>query len=254
MCLTFATPAHTWGLKKELNNPETASTCLTVKALKNKEIVYSLKIDPEFLNNFPVSELSLEIETALRIWLIHLEKLSGSHVKISRNENTDQSDLVVEIGRREPGDDSNGAFTQTILQPAPQRNFIKVKINADLMSSKTQTSYQYQRISKFLEHDESLESMLEEISFQEPQTLDEFANRRNITHADVFWTPYRVFSHEFGHAFGLCDTNPDLFEAQCDPEYRSTPPQRPSIMLYSNFFYLTNDDLEGLKTLIMRFI
>lgn len=83
-------------------------------------------------------------------------------------------------------------------------------------------------------------------------TVQTFATSRNLDYVSVFWSTYRALIHELGHSFGLCDTYIATMKDRCDPNFSSVD-QPSSVMKDSNYFYLTDDDKEGIQRLFLRF-
>lgn len=255
-----------WGIKVELRNPRILGASLASKAIKKNEILYCLKIDPSAESKVFSSELALEMQSALSVWLKGIKDAGAKSSTSKLISNCADADLEVQIGNRSIKDQSNGAFTQVHLQEfskdkKSQKDFILIKINMDYIWNETRglkgnANGQYQFapfsvLTKF-KKDFDLPALLNWVSFVKPASVDEVSEFLGASHGTVFWTTYRALLHELGHGFGLCDTNKEFFESQCDPLLRGNDPQPPSIMLNSNFFYLTADDKVGLSKLFKK--
>ena len=71
---------------------------------------------------------------------------------------------------------------------------------------------------------------------------------------EVYNNSFTFMLHEFGHAFGLCDTY--VGSNNCDPNYSSPTDiaeQPPSVMRCDDPIYLYPDDIEGIRQLFKRF-
>lgn len=259
LLLLLASPAHGWGVKQELlQSPRLLAASLTARAWRQSQIRYCLDLPPAAAERFPAASLHPQIAAALQLWLAPIAAQKGSPVAVVAVPCAAAADLKVMFGPTEQGDTSNGAFTAAQLQDKPQQDAMLVKIDSDYVWHETRNlpgnpngAYPWRDFAVFVRpQHETLESLMAEVSVRRPQTLDDFAVARKIGHSAVFWTTYRVFIHEFGHAFGLCDTNDDLLALQCDARWRSLGAQPGSVMKNSNYFYLTADDREGLAAML----
>jgi len=235
LAILDTTSVWPWALKKELEQQRPRQLCLTSKALKNHRLRYSLR------QSRPDPQTRVEIQAALGLWLEHFPPTSIESVEPGQ-----PCDLSVEFGATPAGDTSQGAFT------AVGEDCMIVRINTDHVwherrgiPGNANGDYFWQPFKALAGPGESLPSL---IAASRSQTLDQFASQRGFSHSTVFWTTYHTFIHEFGHAFGLADTN-QLMESQSPPAWRSAGPQPNSVMQTSNFFYLTPDDLAGLRCL-----
>ena len=192
-------------------------------------MLYTLALEGEAASRFTAPQVEAEIERALAVWTKGLEAAGGSRARGRKAGPGERCDLRVELGPRHPGDRSNGAFTQHILG---RPDFMLVRINVDYVWHEGGTDYRWRSMPFSL------------------GTVDDVAQQLGLTHPAVFWTTYRGFLHEFGHAFGLADTGDDLLRLQSDARSRSPGPQPNSLMKTSNYFYLTPDDRAGLAALV----
>ncbi|MBS2036088.1 hypothetical protein JST97_13955 [bacterium] len=219
--------ARGWGLKKELLNPSIGRLCLTYKALHSRVLRFRLVQDQESRRLFPPEQMRAEINSALALWSAPMGSLRW-------RESTGACDLRIEFGPTPAGDTSNGAFT------AVDKDCLVVRINRDYvwrerrgLPGNANGDYRWEPFPGLAQLTPNL-------------TVDALAQQRGVAHSRVFWTSYRAFVHEFGHAFGLADTN-ELLTSQSSPDLCSPGPQPDSVMKTSNYFYLTPDDLEGLR-------
>jgi len=255
-----------WGLKNELKNSRALAASLSAKAIKKSEISYCLKIDPVAERTFVLSQMELEAQSALKLWSQSFANAGNKVAKIKLEPDCGLSDLVIHIGNKEAGDLSNGAYTQLQLAKGPvekvnSKDFILIKINQDSVWNETRSLsgnrnglYKFASFSSLTKYKKNMDlaALINWVSFLNPATVDQVSRALGISHGTVFWTTYRALLHEMGHAFGLCDTTKELFETQCDSKWSSGGPQEPSLMLNSNFFYITQDDKLGLRQLRQR--
>lgn len=225
--LLLSLPAWGWGVKKELLEPRQRRLCLTYKALHQRRIRYRLVQDRESRRRFPPEQIHAEIASALRLWSEPLGR-----VRLLRTQG--ECDLQVEFGLTPAGDTSNGAFT------ALASDFVRVRINIDHLFHETRSlpgnpngDYPWRPFPSL-----SLPGS--------HQSLGDVAQQLGLSQDTLFWTSYRAFTHEFGHAFGLADTN-ELLTQESSLQLYSPGQQPDSIMKSSSYFYLTPDDLEGLR-------
>lgn len=230
-------PAYAWALKKELRQARARELCLASKALSQRLIRYSLRVQP----GFDDGDMQVEVEQALALWM---ESFPGSSVQ--RVEPGRSCDLRIEFGPRPRGDRSNGAFS------AVERDCMLVHINTDHvwhenrgLPGNANGDYCWQPFSALANPGQSLSALIQS---SRPLTLDQFARQRGLSHSTVFWTTYHTFLHEFGHCFGLADTN-ELLVVQSEPAMSSST-QPDSVMKTSNYFSLTADDRQGLQQAI----
>lgn len=260
LLLLLASPAYGWGLKQELvQTPRWLAASLTARAWRQPQIRYCLDLPSAEAVRFPAASLHPQITAALQLWLTPLVAQKGSPVGVAPVPCTDAFDLKIVFGSTAAGDTANGAFTAVLRQDQPAHDAMVVKIDSDYVWHETRNlpgnpngAYHWQDFAVFArpERGETLASLLADVSAHQPQSLDQFAAARGLGHSAVFWTTYHTFIHEFGHAFGLCDTNEALLAQQCHPQWRSAGAQPSSVMRDSNYFYLTADDRAGLRAVL----
>jgi hypothetical protein len=250
--------AAAWGIKHELRSTRSWKASLTFKAITRNAITYCLDIAPDFTARFPPAELAFETDAALQLWTIPLRPPHGGRIRIQQVACHGAVDLHVVIGPRQPGDNANGAYAQTMRAPDPAEDYILIKIDTDYIWHETrgvagnangnygwQTTMQALGITALAQ----LAPTLDAISITPPRSVDAVAQALHLPHSTVFWTTYRALIHELGHGFGLCDTNQELLEQDCDPLWRSQGAQPSSVMADANYFYLTADDQAGIMYL-----
>lgn len=255
--LLAAGQAHAWGIKEELRQPRALNATLTAKALNTGAVRYCLTSETQ---EALLDGAEQEFTAALALWLEQLRGLAGTSPVMSRTECA-EADIRVSFGPTKANDHSNGAYLQFMTDPATGTDYLILRVNTDFRWEETRSlpgnpngTYRWQPFVALARVDagETQASLIRSVSYDEKLSLDQFAERRGLPPSTVFWTLYRVFLHELGHAFGLCDTQSSLFAAQCDPQASDTGPQPSSLMKDSNYFYLTEDDIQGLAALVRR--
>jgi hypothetical protein len=241
--------ALAWGHIDILNNPVWVESHLVLPTIRNKEIKYCLTIDPKRLPEFQMRSMKLQVESALRTWLIPVQKagLIGD-IKITRVKcNTNEYNLKVDMGP-ESKHPEYGAYQ--VEKNENDRLFSFVRINTEYEWEGFKYIDTYKLLK--LESIQDLKGML--AGFEALRELDvtEFATANTVARNQLFWTTQRVFIHEFGHAFGLCDTIPTQRQ-NCDPNFL-TEQDKDSVMSNSMYMTLTKDDEEGIIALFKRFL
>ena len=225
--ILFSPCAWGWGLKKELMLAQVRRLCLSDKARHARELRYRLVQDEESRRRFPPEQMRAEIGAALQLW-------SAPFGTLGWTESTGDCDLRIEFGPTPVGDTSQGAFT------AVGPDCMVVRLNRDHIWRERRG------LPGNANGDYSWEPFPGLPRLTPRLTVDGLAQQRGVAHSRIFWTSYRAFIHEFGHAFGLADTN-ELLTSQSSPALCSAGTQPDSVMKTSNYFYLTPDDLEGLR-------
>ena len=102
----------------------------------------------------------------------------------------------------------------------------------------------------------NLQEFLRDISILNLTTTGELSERLKLDSTLVYLATYSTILHELGHTFGLCDLNQISINVNCDPLHLSVnlkDIQPKAKMNDANYFYLTEDDKEGIKSLFHRF-
>lgn len=253
-----------WGIKHELRSLRSWQASLTFKAVMHGTITYCIDIAPDLTTRFPPAALAIETEAALQLWTTPLLTPHGGHISIQQVACQAAADLRVVIGAHQSGSTANGAFAQTMHAPHPTQDYILIKFDADYRWHETRGlpgnangDYAWQNTMQGLGLASltQLAPTLTAISITRPRSVDAVAQALTLPHSTVFWTTYRALIHELGHGFGLCDTNQEWREKDCDTSWRNQGAQPSSVMTDSNYFYLTDDDQAGinfLKNLMQR--
>jgi len=238
-----------WGHIDTLQNPKWVESHLVLPTIRNKEIKYCLTIDPKHLQEFPVKSMKLQVESALRTWLIPVQNagLIGD-VKITRVKcDTNKYDLKVDMGPESKYPEL-GAYQ--IERNDNGRPFSLVRINTEFEWEGFKYIDTY-KIFK-LESIQDLKGMLAGFEALRELEVTEFATANTVERNQLFWTTQRVFLHEIGHAYGLCDTIPTQRQ-NCDSNYL-TEQTEGSVMSNSMYMTLTKDDEDGIISLFKRFL
>ena len=240
--------AHAWGHLKGFNE-EWRDAYLIQKALERSEILYCL--DPQNPADFPATSLAAQVEAAMSLWLNAIADDHPGTVQVRQVPCTDHSfNLRIFVGP-ESQYKTLGSYQLESLDG--ERWYSLVKINTDFRDRDDDgTSVAIVDFSALLARvplsfDEAFSTLR-----AQPMLVSAFADLERLSYVATFWSSYRSFVHEFGHSFGLCDTYGGYVEKDCDPHFRSDE-QPSSIMKDSRYFYLTEDDREGVRRLVQRF-
>ena len=247
--LFLAQASFGWGhLKTVASHPR---SFLLSSVLTKKQIHYCVEAKPDAKSlGFQVESLQIQIEQALSIWLDEVRRLGGPEVKVDGAIcSLDQSqDVDLEVIVYESGEVNRYPYTVTVDFPHPV-----VFINLSAVLEARQTIFHILDFSKLVPDGTSLPNFLKEVTLTHPQTLIEFSEKIGISPEQAHINTYSILFHEFGHAFGLCDTNAAMKD--CDPEHSSGDGnhQPSSVMRNAAFLYLTPDDRDGLSRLYQRY-
>lgn len=246
LLLCLGSDGHAWALKSMLDDPALLRSTLTSKVLKNHRIRYCLVME-EPCAALPRGTVKLELLMALSLWTKPLGPCGYDEVT------PDQPwDLKVEVGRTPAGDTSHGAFCRHL------GSGVVIRINSDFVWTETRSlpsnpngTYTWHTLTSVLGPGVTFERVARDAA-QRHLSLDDLAVQYTLSHSTLFYTSYRAFVHELGHAFGLADTNSEQLARQNDGRWRSPGEQPNSVMKTSNFLYLTPDDLAGLRAVAGR--
>ncbi len=264
ICSAFASRAWAWGELKVLDGYE-RHALLIYPAYQNHKIDYCLNLRDPAPGKFSYSSMEIEVPLALQQWLNAVKNWTGP-VKIKRVScSTPGLNLMVDVGPPPPHNyDPHQAFQYIVLSAKNAQVFDHVVLSTtysyyhdnailfdydfayvvrDLLKTKHITLQKL--IKRITKHQTPFKTIA---TWVEPQWGDQ-------SDAMVFNSSYYFLLHEFGHAFGLCDTNSlGIMKQECDPKYVSNwYSQPPSVMGNGSFYYLTADDISGVHHVFSRF-
>lgn len=237
--------AFGWGLNNDLNNPAWSKASLVFPALRNHSVQYCIEI---LSPRFRMETVVPQIESALRVWLSEMNKAGFPQVSVAQVScDSTTKNLKIVFGP-ETAFPEIGAYQSATVEG--DYAYSMVKIDSEF---RYKVADQNGPISDFFDlvgvPGEAFPGFLESVSFVSPKGVRELASEKGLNFYALYWSTYRIFVHEFGHSFGLCDTY--AADQQCDPAYRSAE-QPTSVMKDSLYFHLTDDDRAGVAALFAR--
>lgn len=249
LSLLISSTAFGWGHLVELNEP--IGKAHLVFAVKERlSINYCIDVDPAQTASFSHDSMKIQIISALKTWLVPVvdAMLISSLPKILEvNCDSANLDLKVQIAKelkwpmiasyQLEQQEQTRLFDLVKLDPYYRFNGVGFVDTRDVISDRTIDGL-VQSINKF--------------NLTPAYSVQKFAMQSGISYDHAFWTTYRDILHEFGHAFGLCDTIPSQITAHCDPKFL-TPGFENTVMSESNVLSLTGDDVSGILELFKRF-
>lgn len=261
LSIIFSTHSFAYGHLMRLNEEKVTDAYLIHKIVTGMDINFCVKTGvPSFNKN----KISLETSMSINLWLNAAEPLLEEYgIKRSMVNEVECTvktvdgrsifnpivDLEIEVtnGSFYPG---AAAYCRQLLENGKSAYFSYIRIVSD--SIKWNDIFKLVGIDNLSDNEK--EKFLQYISVDYPLTVSNFASKYNLPSKDVYWTTYKTLIHEIGHTLGLVDTYNPNFERQSDPNYRTEGEQESSVMKDMNYFYLTNDDIEGIHSLVRRFI
>ena len=260
--LGFGSRAHAWGMLPDLNT-KWRQSYLIYPVLQHHWVNYciSLKLPKDKNGNvinpghFSASSIGEQTRFALSLWLKAVRDLTGP-VTV-RQVKCDDDNLNLEI--------SIGPSNRHCAVSEAENNFgylyhtyINTKTTYLIywhsrLSRKPFYDFQY-LVKKYM-HELTLDYVMRYTNTQK-LTVGSFAEWASAPKAEVLFSSYPALIHEFGHAFGLCDTDNNPQDYDCDPNHVSVASpfdQPPSVMASDGYFYLTPDDIAGVRAVFHRF-
>jgi hypothetical protein len=243
----LAPAAHAWGLTTDLNIGW-LNAQLVNHVIQQHEIDYCVQIeDPRFAQG----TIERQVAAVLPLWLKPLED-QGIHGIAIRAVSCENGNFNLKI---ELGPEANYKTLGSYQLPQYQNGhfYSLVKVDSEYLYAGNGKSYPIVDFETFVPSGTSLDSLMHFVSIDQPATVQAFAATQRLDYTAVFWSTYRLLIHEIGHSFGLCDTYPSQVHVHCDPAFMSAD-QPSSVMYDSNYFYLTQDDITGIKALFARYM
>jgi len=248
--MLFPTFAWAWGLSEALNHPW-GKARLVFSVMNGNSINYCLQIADTGL--FQDQSISQQIEKALHLWLEPLRELGIHNTIISRVScDSPLLNLWVKVG---PDADFPSLYAYNMEQKNANGAYTYTKVTLNTAYIYNSGSKQYGPIDfiKFANNDLNRQKKEMDLLSLKQMTLAKFSATRNIDWLAVYYSTYKMLIHEFGHSFGLCDDYSAQAIDSCDSKFSSRD-QPPSIMRDAKFFYLTGDDIIGIRRLFARYL
>ncbi len=240
---------------------------LIYPAYQNHRIDYCLNLRDPAPGKFSYSSMEIEVPLALQQWLNAVKNWTGP-VKIKRVScSTPGLNLMVDVGSPPPphSHDTHQSFEYIDMNTKNAQLFDHVVLS---------TTYSYYHDNAILFDDDfayvvrdllktkhiTLQKLIKRITKHQTtfKTIATWVRPQwgDQSDAMVYNSSYPFLLHEFGHSFGLCDTDDVKFMKKegCDPNHVSNwYSQPPSVMASDDFFYLTADDISGVQHVFSRF-
>ncbi len=220
----------------------------------NKQINFC--INNEDPKDFDSNSIELQVRMALSLWL-QAANFGKSEVRISRiGCGGDDFNLKIDIS---PDSGCPSGACEKALQFETGKFYQRVKIDPKFEFVSTNGTNAY--TLDFKEVVTDLGKALGRVNFGLLQAVSYVSFENHLTSADVaqlvdtapdviFASTYPTLIHELGHAFGLCDT----YAGATNCEQFSVPlaSQPPSVMSSDGYFYLTTDDIAGIRAFMAK--
>ncbi len=246
--------AYAWGHLND-SNGRRHDLRLINKVIKNHKIIYCIEVKD---SSFNYKSIETQLKMALSIWLTPLQDVGVHNITISSSNCVEKKfDLKIEIGSESIHQNVSAYETVGFDD---QHAYSLIKINTDYVYKDMQRNKTYEPIDfkTLVPKEKNIFEFLQDISIINLRKVDELARILNLDHPSLYFSSYKTILHELGHSFGLCDLNGiSSNDNLCDPLYMATHPdkiQPQAIMNDANYFYLTDDDKEGIKSLYIRFV
>ena len=252
LALVAPTKVLAWGHLKDMATLWGPSH-LIQKVLAQPRISYCIEMmDP----NYSEESIDTQVKMALHLWLKPLEDDGLSPVQLTREDcSQNQFDLKIAVGP-DALHPNIGSYEQQLNDRGRHYSFIQFNTSYVYTDPNTKNNYPKIDFQKIVPSGQSLPDFLNSISIEQPTTPYLLSAQLGLDYIEVYEGSYRSFLHEMGHAFGLCDLYLPANQTNCDSQHLSTPldqAQPESLMNSSEFYYLTNDDVAGIRSLAERF-
>ncbi len=260
--LGFGSRAHAWGMLPDLN-AKWRPSYLIYPVLRHHWVNYCISLKPtkdangNVINpgHFSASSIGEQTRFALGLWLKAVHDLTGP-VAVRQVECDDNNlNLEVSIGPSDRhfvmsnAENYFGYFYHVYINTKYSGYF---KWNSQFYNVRI-NDFQY-LVDKYLPG-LSLEYVMAHADM-EKMGQESLAKWANVSTPYVHFSSYPALIHEFGHAFGLCDTDDNPQDYDCDPNHVSvaSPVDQPlSVMASDGYFYLAPDDIAGVRAVFHRF-
>lgn len=240
-----ASPAFAWGHLPELRLEEGRGH-IVFAATERARIGYCLDVGDA---RFSPSDLELQIEAALRVWLAEVEDILNAPVVIEKDCDQESLDLTVFVGPAGAGATNFGRHS---LVELGGRIVSKVSVNTAPKHGVPVVRTNLFDLGPALATASEKTAFLDRIRV-DGLTLHELSGELGLaTTLPLTSTIYQTLIHELGHSFGLCDAKEAAYQQRCDPAFR-TRLVPTALMSISGALNLTFDDREGIRALFNRF-
>ena len=254
--LGFGSRAHAWGMLSELD-VGFANAHLFRQVYKGHQINYCITLSEQDISpqaGFTYKTINTEARIALREWLNAVSDLTGD-VNLQRVKCSSHFvNLVIYYGAPR-SDDFHPSFEQSnAFGRAHPYSYVSINtVKYYMLDGVSTPTIDF---AKLLPPQMDLVTMLTWLIGQKmsDQQIVQWLGLPPDDIMKVYDNSFTFMLHEFGHAFGLCDTyaGPN----NCDPNYSSPKDiteQPPSVMRCDRPVYLYPDDIEGIRQLFKRF-
>ncbi len=262
ICSLTGSRAMAWGMMTSLNGPHKKAH-LVFPVYEHHSINYCLRLDRKTVaaGHFHYRSVNIEIRMALRQWLNAVKKITG-FVEISRVRCfSPKLNLMVTIGPKPSGTvDKDPSFSWAEWNTGFREYYHAFVISTYryFYNGTSYPTYDLQYVVKqyLASKNLTLRGFIKMISADQTSfdTIAGFVQPQwgYASKPVVYNTSYGDLLHEFGHAFGLCDTY--NVKLNCDPDHVSNWYYQPkSVMSAGNFLHLSTDDIAGIRHLFLRF-
>ncbi len=257
VCSLTGARAMAWGMLKEMDGPAKYGH-LVFPVYKNHQINYCISLSESDISpraGFTYKTINTEIKIALGEWLHAVSDITGPVTLRRVRCQSHFVNLIVYFGAPTLSDSAPSFSAADPFMRS--HNYEYVVINSVGRYPLNGISMPAIDFAKLIPPQLSLKSALEKLISQKmsDRQIVSWAglpNRDDIM--EVYNNSFTFMLHEFGHAFGLCDTYQGPHN--CDPKYSSVPhtsEQPPSVMHCDRPVYLYPDDIAGIRALFRRF-
>jgi hypothetical protein len=242
LCLLFASKGMAWGLLDPTGYWRKAT--ITYKLKQTNTITYAVSV----ANNDRIDEnsISIQAEVAMGLWLNAVPELENRNIRMIQVEKDSDPDLMIAVdffGQKEKM--VNKVDTGVGTHPSGKL-FKRIRINLDFHLESNGSSSVEQDVKVLFRNDlGSLKENLIAVSSKK-MTLRDIEKINNVERNLAWFNTFTSLIHEIGHTFGLCDMYKENI-ATCNPDFISPNAcQVPSVMR-EYYFFLQEDDIEGIR-------
>jgi hypothetical protein len=241
-----------WGHIRELNNPDQVKNYLIYPLIKYKKIFYCTEIeDPQSFNPKSISD---QMDYALRLWINHLSNLNPKHFKSKKFLVRTHPKVNLKIKIFNDASSSDAAYQE--ISQIGKKPISLIVINTAFRDSAQKGAFDFKDIAGEMDVMSALEwaqtKKLTKETYLKKSRYQNESGSFSISSSQMIHCSYLRMLHELGHSFGLSDTYLPNRLSDLDPVYKSQ--RHPySVMKNASSFYLSSDDITGMRTLYKRF-